>query len=79
MVDLQEGDRGLSIVPVKVSCPTFADDEAVATITKSNMNKKLDKAGIYSCMWRFAYSPCKTVANVCGKDKEPNVVVKLSG
>lgn len=43
IVDLQEGDMGVKIGPIKVPSPTFADDVAVATVTKDKLNKQLSK------------------------------------
>ncbi len=75
--ELQSSGVGLHIDGINVSCPGFADDVAITTVNRTNMNKQLELAHQYSCRWRFKFNPGKTVVIVCGTDKDTDIDVKL--
>lgn len=76
--DLEKTRLGTRIGPVVTSCPGFADDVAVVTSRKSDMNRQLQTAYLYSCKWRFVFNPTKTVMLTCGADRTENVRIKLN-
>lgn len=75
--DLAESGNGTMIGSISCGNPTFADDIAVATLSKMNLNNQLNIAYLYSCKWRFNFNVKKTQCLVFGRDKRPDMPIKL--
>ncbi len=74
---LKDSGDGATVGQIRCGNPTFADDVAIATVTKQALNRQLDTAFLYSCKWRFSYNANKSLAIVIGEDKRPDMNVKL--
>ena len=48
-------------------CPMQADDVALITLTRSDLNKMIDLRYQYSCKWRYTLNPSKSVVLVFGE------------
>ena len=66
-----------TICNINVSCPTFADDISLVSMSKHNMQTMFKIAYNYSCKWRFQFSPEKCKIIIFGKDHSPLYNVKL--
>ena len=75
--NIKNSGYGLHISDINVSCPAFADDVTPGSLHKYGLNKMLDIAYRYSNKWLYDYSPDKCSYMVWGKDKSPNVPVKM--
>ncbi len=60
-----------------VSCPSFADDMTVISLSKEGLQMLIDLAYHYSKKWRFVFSPTKCKILIFGKDTNPRFDVKL--
>ena len=60
-----------------VSCPSFADDVTLVTLSKEGLQVLIDKPFEYSSKWHFEFSPTKYKLVIFGKDTNPKLKVML--
>ena len=77
LTELHRSGLGPLVCSIIISSPGFADDVAIITLTRRDLNKQLVVADRYSCKWRFLYSPSKTVFLSRGPDKDKDVQIML--
>ncbi len=79
ILELRAQTRGIKIGAIDCSCPSFADDMTVATLSKAALNHQFRVAYDYSNRWRFQFSAEKTCWLTFGRDMDPTTVVTLGG
>ncbi len=77
--ELRAEAKGTHIDTLICSHPSFADDVALAALSKSALNLQLRTAFNYSCRWRYQFAPTKTYCLVFGPDRQPEVDIVLGG
>ncbi len=60
-----------------VTCPSFADDMTIMSLSKEGLQILVDIAYHYSKKWRFEFNPTKCKVMIFGKDTNPRLNVKL--
>ena len=75
--ELQNSGFGICINNIKAASPAHADDIALLSLYKMNMNKLLNMALQYSRKWRYSYNEDKTIGMIWGKDKDPAVTIVM--
>ncbi len=76
---LRAGVRGALIHALICGHPSFADDVAMAALSKRALNAQLRTSFTYSCRWRYEFAPPKTYCLAFGPDTEPKVDILLNG
>lgn len=75
--ELRSSSYGAMIGDIDVSCPASADDIAICALHKLGLNVLLEIAHEYSQTWKFNFSPSKCVVMIWGRDRSPQVNIKL--
>jgi hypothetical protein len=79
LVELLELNIGAHIGDINVSCPTSADDMALAALSGHALQSMVTVAYNYSCKWRFCFSPPKCICLTFGGigDRPENNQIRL--
>ena len=77
IVLLKKSPDKLMLGKTNVSCPTFADDMTVMSLSKVSLQRQLDRVYSYSSKWRYLYNSQKCKVIIFGKDKSPSKMLML--
>ena len=77
LIELRDSRHGIQMFDIDITCPTFADDIASETISKTSMNALLNIVYKHSITWRYSFSYDKCNAMITGPDECPNRKIKL--
>ena len=56
----------ISNLPYSTCCPAYADDVAIVSLHKPNLQKLLDILFEHSCSWRYCFNPKKSHVLIFG-------------
>jgi len=77
ITELAQSGHGAKIGTILCGVPTFADDVAIAALSKIALNAQLNIAYKYGCKWRFQYGVDKTQGLAFGDDLRPDLPIKI--
>ena len=76
--ELKSSGYGTVIYRIPVASPCHADDIALIALYKMGLNELLKICVDYAKHWRYDYNMSKTECLIWGKDKDPNVDIKMN-
>ena len=68
---------GVRLVPIDMTCPSFADDTTNVALYKVALNTLLQIANEHSRKWRYDFNTDKSLAMIWGEDTLPNEPLML--